>query len=120
MGDEVSWHVELSVNPGELANFRALTAEMVESTRVEGGVLIYERFISDDGKAVHVYERYANSAAALAHLRAFGKEFRARFVGMVDRKQFTVYGTPSEELKGMLDGFGATYLRRFGGFSLME
>ena len=99
---------------------RVSQIRLVESTRVKGGVLIYERFISDDGKAVHVYERYENSAAALAHLRAFGKEFGPRFVGMVDRKQFTAYGTPSEELKGMLDGFGATYLRRFGGFSLME
>jgi hypothetical protein len=38
---------------------------------------------------------------------------------MVDRRRFTVYGTPSEELKGMLDGFGATYLRLLGGFSQM-
>jgi hypothetical protein len=27
-----------------------------------------------------------------------------------------VFGDPSDELKGLLDGFGATYLRPFGNF----
>ena len=117
MGDQVSWQVELAVKHGELDNFRALTEEMVESTRGEPGVLSYERFVSTDGQVVHVYERYADSAAAVAHLRTFGRKFGRRFVGMVERKRFTVYGTPSVELRGMLDEFGATYLEPFGGFS---
>jgi quinol monooxygenase YgiN len=116
MGDQISWRVELAVKTGELENFRTLTAEMVESTRDEPGVLCYERFVSEDGKVVHVYERYADSAAAVSHLLTFGKKFGKRFGGMVDRGWFTVYGTPSEELQGILDGFGATYLRPFGGF----
>jgi quinol monooxygenase YgiN len=117
MGDQVSWWVELAVKPGELDNFRALTGEMVESTRGEPGVLSYERFVSDDGKVVHVYERYADSAAALAHLRAFEKKFGGRFLSMVGRKRFTVFGTPSDELRRVLDGFGATYLEPFGAFA---
>ena len=117
MGDHVSWQVELVVKPGELDNFRELTREMVESTRGEPGVLSYERFVSQDGRVVHVYERYADSAAAVAHLRTFGKKFGRRFVGIVDRTRFTVYRTPSAELRGMLDKFDATYLEPFGGFS---
>jgi quinol monooxygenase YgiN len=117
MGDQVSWRVELAVKPGELDNFRTLTGEMVESTRSERGVLSYERFVSDDGKAVHVYERYADSAAALAHLRAFERKFGQRFVSMVERKRFTVFGAPSRELRNVLDGFGAVYLRPFGEFA---
>ena len=39
-----------------------------------------------------------------------------RFASMVDRIRFTVFGNPSDELKGLLDGFGATYLRPFGNF----
>jgi quinol monooxygenase YgiN len=116
MGDRVSWQVELTVKPGELDNFRTLTRRMADSTRGERGVLSYERFVSGDGTVVHVYERYADSAAAVAHLRTFGRKFGRRFVGMVERKRFTVYGVPSNELRGMLDGFGATYLRPFGGF----
>jgi quinol monooxygenase YgiN len=117
MGDQIFWHVELAVRPGQIENFRALTGEMVESTRDEPGVLTYERFVSDDGKFVHVYERYADSAAAVAHLRKFGKNFGERFLAMVDRTQFTVFGNPSDELRGLLDGFGVRYLRSFGDFA---
>ena len=35
---------------------------------------------------------------------------------MVDRIRFTVFGNPSDELKGLLGGFGATYLMPFGNF----
>lgn len=114
----VSWHVELAVKPGELDNFRALTAEMVEFASSEAGVVVYERFVSPDGSDVHVYERWEDSPSALAHLQAFGEKFGARFANLVQRKRFTVYGTPSAELKRALDHFGATtYLRPFGGFS---
>jgi putative acetyltransferase len=114
MGDEVSWRVELAVKPGQLDNFRALTGEMVESALGEIGVLSYERFVSENGKVVHVHERYADSASALVHLRTFEKKFGGRFLSMVERTRFTVFGTPSDELRVVLDGFGATYLRPFG------
>ena len=116
MGDQVSWQVELAVKPGELDNFRTLTAEMVEFARSEPGVLIYERFVSADGKVVYVYERYTDAAAAVAHLRTFAQKFGARFTGMVDRQRFTVFGTPDDALRRMLDGYGAAYLGPFGGF----
>jgi quinol monooxygenase YgiN len=114
---QVSWLVELTVAPGQLHNFRALTAEMVESTRGEPGVLSYERFVSDDGSVVYAYERYADSAAALAHLDAFETKFAGRFLGMVHRRRFTVFGTPTDELKNVLNRLGATYLRPFGEFA---
>ena len=52
MSEEVSWLVKLVIKPGQLDNFRALTGEMVESSRREAGVLSYERFVSEDGKFV--------------------------------------------------------------------
>jgi quinol monooxygenase YgiN len=113
----VSWWVELAVKPDELANFEKLTAEMVASTRAETGVLAYQRFISDDRQAVHVYESYENSAAAVAHLRKFAAIFGERYASMVDRKRFSVFGNPSEELRSLLDGYGATYHEPFGSFA---
>ena len=117
MNDEVSWQVELELEPGKLDPFRALTEEMVEATRGEAGALIYERFISEDVESIWVYERYADSAAAVVHLRTFAKQFAERFASMVTRKRFTVFGSPSDELRSILDGFDATYLGRFAGFS---
>ncbi len=116
MGDQVSWRVELAVKPGQLDNFRTLTGEMVESTLAEIGVLSYERFVSEDGQVVHVHERYADSASALAHLRTFEKKFSQRFLSMVERRRFMVFGSPSDELRRLLDGIDATYMRPFGNF----
>jgi quinol monooxygenase YgiN len=114
VNDQVAWLVELAVKAGELDNFRALTREMVESTHRESGVLKYERFVSEDGKYVYAHEQYADSAAALAHLRTFERKFGARFLSMVERRRFLVFGIPTAELKGVLDRFGVRYLRPFG------
>lgn len=112
--DEISWRVTLSVRPHQLANFQLLTKEMVEATRDEQGVLSYGRFITDDGSSIHIYERYQTSGAAIAHLQEFIRRFGKRFSTMVDRTQFIVYGTPTNELKEILDGFQPTYLKPFG------
>ena len=104
MSDHVAWHVELTVRPGALEAFRELTAEMVAATRAEPNVLIYERFVSADGSVVHVHERYAHSAAAVAHLRKFGRIYSTRFATLVDRMRFFVYGSPSAELPDLSSG----------------
>ena len=116
MDGQISWYVQLAVKPGQIENFKALTRDMVECARGEPGVLSYQRFVSDDNKFIHVYERYADSAAAVAHLRKFGNKFSPRFLAMVERTQFLVFGEPSDELRELLDGFGVTYLKPFGDF----
>ena len=65
MNDEIAWQVELAVKPSELDNFRALTRDMVAFAKTEPGVLVYERFGSEDGATVYVYERFADSASTL-------------------------------------------------------
>jgi len=116
MGREISWRVELRVKPGQLGNFQTLTGEMVAVTRGEPGVLSYQRFVSEDGTTIYLYERYADSTAAIAHLEVFAKRFAVRFSTMVERKTFTVFGDPSTELKAQLDKFNAIYLKPFGNF----
>jgi len=116
MDGEVSWIIELAVKAGQLEVFGTLMEEMVASTREEGGALAYQWFVSDDGSAVHIYERYASSAAVLEHLRGFGEKFAERFLAAVDPTRFTVYGAPSDDAKQGLSGFGPSYLGPFGGF----
>lgn len=117
MSGTVAWVVEVTVEPGALDAFRALTEAMVEATKDEPGALVYERFVSDDGRAVHLYERYADSAAALTHLRMFADRFSARFGALAERRRVSVYGDPSPELRASLDRIGAVYLAPFAGFS---
>ena|SRR5579864_3746674 len=117
MDREICWHVELLIKPGQLESFRALTGEMVEHARREVGILSYQRFINEDGKIVHVFERYADSNAALAHLEMFAKRFAERFQRLLERKSFVVFGDPTAELKAVLDGYGAVYAKPFGDFA---
>jgi quinol monooxygenase YgiN len=117
MTTEISWFVELSVGPGQLASFEKLTGEMVAAARTEPGTRAYQRFISSDGSVVVVYERYADSNAAAAHLRNFAAAFGDSYARLAKRMRFMVLGTPSEELRELLDAYGARYLGPLGAFA---
>jgi quinol monooxygenase YgiN len=117
MGGHVSWVFEVAIKPGQLEAFEALVCQMVESTRSESGALVFEWYVSGDGSVGQIYERYADSAATLIHLHAFGEKFAARLMAAVDPTRFTVLGTPSDDVRGALSGFGPTYLRPVGGFA---
>jgi quinol monooxygenase YgiN len=116
MDAEVSWHVELTVNDGHLEALRALSAEMIEAALAEPGTLAYERFVTADGKRVFLYERYVDSAAAVAHLRTFVQRFGARWGALIRRDRFTVCGPASPELRAILDQFSPTYVAHLDGF----
>jgi quinol monooxygenase YgiN len=117
MDNQISWHVDLAIKSEQLDNFHTLTGEMVETARRETGVLSYQRFVSEDCKTVHIYERYADSDTAIAHLQTFTKVFAERFEGMVERKRFIVLGCPTAQLRAILDGLGAIYLKPLGEFA---
>ena len=74
-------------------------------------------FMTEDGSAIHICERYADSAATMEHLGNFGANFAERFLGCFTPTAIYVYGDPSDEVPGVLDGFGATYMGSLGGFA---
>lgn len=117
MSGPVSWNLRLDVNEGRLDEARALMEEMVTSTGGESGALGYEWFLSEDGRQCHISERYADSAATMEHLGNFGAHFAERFMTSFTPTDFHVYGEPSDEVKAVLNGFGAAYLGPFGGFT---
>ena len=117
MSDVVSWVVEFSIKPGQLDTFKALVEELVQSTRNEPNTLAYEWFLDEDNSSCHVYERYADSVATMAHLATFGEKFAERVLKLVDLGAFTVYGSPNDEVKGVLSGFGATFRSQINGFA---
>ena len=120
MSDEISWCVELEVSPTNRAAFCELTNEMVEFAGREPRTVAYERFMSDLGSMAWLYERYADSEAAIAHLRVFAEHFSERFDALVARRTFLVLGSPTRDLRRILDRFGPTYLPRLAGFSRMR
>jgi quinol monooxygenase YgiN len=117
MEGQVSWVIELAVKPGELGSFKELMEEMVEGTSTEPPTLNYEWHISDDESVVHIYEKYADSDATVAHVNGFLEKWAARFLSCVDVTRFVVYGSPDAAARELLDGFGPTYMAPWGGFA---
>jgi quinol monooxygenase YgiN len=116
-GHEVAWLLELAVNPDQFDAVWALMEEMVASTRAEPGALGYAWFVGEENRTVALYERYADSAAVLAHMATFGERFAPRFLAAMAPSRLTVFGDPSEEARQALAGFNPTYLGFLGGFT---
>ncbi len=117
MEGQVSWVLVAAIKPGQLDTFKTLMEEMVEGTREEPSTLNYEWYISEDGGTIHLYEKYADSDAMIAHVNGFMEKWAGRFMACLDVKGFTVYGDPSASARELLDGFGPTYLGPWGGFA---
>ncbi len=118
MTDNVYWSLEVTITPGEFDNFKALMKEMVEATQTnEPNTLNYEWTITEDSQSCHIYERYADSAATMTHLGAFGEKFAERFMASAEPTRFVVYGAPNNEVKEALSGFAAVFMAPFGGFA---
>ncbi|MDH3471795.1 MAG: hypothetical protein OEM94_10815 [Acidimicrobiia bacterium] len=76
-----------------------------------------ELFVSDDGGAVHIYERYEDSAAAMVHLGGFGEKFADRFFASVDPAGFDVYGNSDETVREARGEMDANFMTTFGSFA---
>jgi len=113
----IFWIFELTIKEGQVDNLKKLMAEMIEATKEnEQGTMAYEWTISEDNKKCHTHERYVDSAATLAHLATFISKYAARLMETGDATSFVVYGNPSDEVRKILDGFGAVYMLPIGGF----
>jgi quinol monooxygenase YgiN len=118
MGQNVYWVLEVNVNPGKLDDGQALMDEMVNGTfDNESGALNYEWNFNEDRTSMHIYERYADSAATMVHLGNFGSKYAERFLQYFAPAGFTVYGEVSDEVKAALAGFGPVYYTPAAGFA---
>ncbi len=117
MTDAVHWMLAATIKDGQQENFKTVMHDMVESTRNEPGTHNYEWFVGGDGKTVNVYERYADSAAVMAHITTFGEKFAERLLAVVEPTGFVVYGNPSDDVRAALAGFGAVHMGQVAGFA---
>ena len=115
MSDSVFFVLELEVKPGQIDDLRTVMREMVELTRLEPGTLNYEWFLSDDGARCHIYERYADSGAVLAHGATFPENLNERFLTFQPTR-LTVYGRANEAVGEALSALAPAFLQPLGGF----
>jgi hypothetical protein len=116
-GNEIAWLFEVEVKPGRRAEWDALVPEQVASTREEQGAQAYQFFGQPDGDTVCIYERYADSEAAMVHMGIFGEKFATRFLDLVTPSRFTVLGPASQALIDALAPIGAVVYAPVDGFA---
>jgi quinol monooxygenase YgiN len=118
MSDNVFWILEANINADQFDNLKALMSEMVDGTmREEPGALNYEWFIADDGKSLHLYERYADSEAVMVHRGNFGQKYAQRFFAYLTVTKMTMYGNPSDQVREGFARFAPTYMNLSAGFA---
>lgn len=117
MGTEIAWMPEWKVKSGTFADVRELLDEMLASAQSEAGTLSYALYVSEDGKTITFYERYADEAAVLAHQATFSERFEERANDAMICSRITVMGTPGEEIQQSISGCNPVYLTPLSGFS---
>ncbi len=83
MSENIIWTLDCTIKDGQRDALEALMHEMVESAHKEPGTLNYEWTLAEDGKSLHIYERYEDVVATTAHLGGW-PTFADRFLAAVD------------------------------------
>lgn len=100
--------VELTVNDGQLEEFKNIAQIMIERTRSEPGTLGYEWYLSADNKRCRLLETYVDAEALLAHFTGpVVREMVPRLATVCSVDGFDVYGDPGQEAAALIAGFGA-------------
>lgn len=76
----------------------------------------FEWSIDSNHTSVYLYERYANSQQALAHMANFGTNYGSRFMSLLKPASVVVFGFPSADLCRQLEGLSPIYKQSFAGF----
>ena len=114
--ENIYWVIELAINPGRFEDLKTLVAELFEANRNKVGFLTYEVAISDDRQVCHIYERFQDSDAFLAHLQLFNANFAARFFEILKLTRLVIYGEPSVQVREALAEANPVYMAPLGGF----
>jgi len=118
MSKPLFWIVEGVIQQGALDALRSLIDEMVTSAQAdEPGTMAYEWFILPDKSRICIYERYADSPAAMKHLETFGVRFADRLGQLVRIERVTVFGDASEEVVKALGDEDTRFLMPLSGFT---
>lgn len=113
----VSWTITCSCKPDSFAQVSALATKMTEYFQSnEPDTTNFEFSVNAAQDEVHVYERYANSAQALLHMKAFGDLFGSDFMSLLTPVKVVAYGFPSDELSNALSALSPVKMSSFQGF----
>ena len=114
LSEQVYWVFTVTVD--RMDKFTPLIPKLVAATKKEPGALQFEFNIGDDQKTVDIFERYADSKAALVHQAESFTPHAKEFFAVAKLTRWVIYGTPSDEFKKANADFHPIYMKRFDGF----
>jgi quinol monooxygenase YgiN len=112
--EQVYWVFTVTVD--QMDKFTPLIPKLVAATKKEPGALQFEFNIGDDQKTVDIFERYADSKAALFHQAESFAPHSKEFFAVAKLARWVIYGTPSDEFKKANADFHPIYMKLFDGF----
>jgi quinol monooxygenase YgiN len=114
----IHWVAVVKIHDGQLEEFKARAEETIATAKAnEPGQLVYEWHISPDGTTCHVDEWYADTEAALAHVRGEAvTEKLPKLLEVSDFAELWIYSHIEDtELRNALAAFGAAFWDHWGG-----
>src|ERR1700750_3522537 len=112
--EQVYWIFTVTVD--QMDKFTSLIPKLVAATKKEPGALQFEFNIGDDQKTVDIFERYADSKAALFHQTESFLPNAKEFFAVATLTRWVIYGTPSDEFKKANADFHPIYMTTIDGF----
>ncbi len=105
MSNYIRTDVEISIKEGMLDDFKALINKMIQNTDAkEPNALVYEWYISEDGRECHLLETFQDSDAFIVHLKNVS-DFLGPLWDLSTLTGFKTFGNPSAELQQALASF---------------
>jgi quinol monooxygenase YgiN len=108
--------VDVTINEGELENFKKVASELIGLCDSDPGALKYEWFLSADQKHCRVLEEYVDGDALLAHSAAAG-ELIQKLWAFCKTDRFEIFGDPGPKIAEMAPQIGAQIFAHWSGLS---
>ena len=115
MTENIYWILKAKIGDGNLDELKKLAKECCEITKTEPGVMAYEWSIAQDREMLHIYERYMDSEAAMAHMANLSAQL-PQLMGLVSVTEIECYGKASGDFREAAKDFPMVYMETFCGF----
>ena len=120
MSDQIQVFYELEILDGKSEELREIAQQMVAfNEQGEPGTLVYNVYISEDGKLLTFLETWADSSAGIFHAERFASgKFVAQVLERTGAGRLCFYGNVSDDMKiwASENGFEVEYSNRIDGF----
>ena len=114
MTQNIYWTIDATIKEGHLDGLKSHITTMVDLTSTEPGALAYDFWFNEEETRLFIYERYADSDAAVAHLQNVGPHL-GPFLEAVDIAPIVILGEMSDAAQEAFASFNATYTTFFAG-----